>query len=73
MSTGLSGYEMRRAIEEILDDRNLPRHLQVGRILDLFEGQLLGRIFEIPEDIPEEPPKPKVRAPKKKRAKRKKT
>ena len=72
MSTGLSRYEMRRAIEEILDDSSLPRHLQVGRILDLFEDQLLGRIFEVPEESPEEPPEPAAKAMKKKRAKRKK-
>ena len=72
MSSGLSGYEMRRAIEEMLDDSSLPRHLQVGQRLDLFEDQLLGHIFEIPEESPEEPPRPAVRAIKKKRAKRKK-
>ena len=72
MSTGLSAHELRRATREILDDTQLPRYLQVNRILELIEHQLMGIVFEIPEEIPDEVPKPAARAVKKKRAKRKK-
>ena len=53
MSTELTAHEFRRAIEEILDDTELPRYLQVNRILDLIEHQLVGPVFETPEDIPD--------------------
>ena len=71
MSMGPNAHDLRRVITEILDDTGLPRHLQVGRILEAFEDHLLGHFLEMPEDSPEETLGPVARAPKKKRAKRK--
>lgn len=45
--------EVRREIEAILDDPTLPRHLQVSRIIDLFDPHGGVDILDFwPDDVP---------------------
>ena len=67
MTTPVSAHDLKRAIEEILDDVSLPRYLQVNRILELFDGQSVVKIVEVPVEVAPEPPSRARKAPQKKK------